>query len=278
MWPFKRPKPKIYTPPPRSPEAPAALAALRKVPGPSPWYLDGTSLSCGRGTLQWRSAGDGSPGAGKSWLIDEEGQAVAVADFHCYVRPLTDCRVLVWYDEEYGEGPSLRRDLRFRVFDTDALRPVPDLATAYARLGPGNRFFATHGQMTNFALSTALDDGIHSVDVPAELREAGELLILTHSTADGRRENHFDEMHLRLWLLDPAQGRLEIVPQDWFNDGAYDFGYQWVTRAARLPESGEIVGEGIRLGVYRLDGSKRNVAEWLIEDILYHPKREGTVS
>jgi hypothetical protein len=40
--------------------------------------------------------------------------------------------------------------------------------------------------------------------------------------ANGRRENHYDVMHLRLWILDAARGRLDIVPQDWFNEGADD--------------------------------------------------------
>ena len=42
---------------------------------------------------------------------------------------------------------------------------------------------------------------------------------------------------------------------------------------ARLPESGDIVGEGIRMGVFRLDSSKRNIAAWLVEDTFYHPEQ-----
>ncbi len=64
-----------------------------------------------------------------------------------------------------------------------------------------------------------------------------------------------------------------MVPQDWYNEGRYDFGYQWVTRVARLPNGGAIVGEGIRLGVFRLNGSNRWIAEWLVEDALYHGER-----
>jgi len=40
------------------------------------------------------------------------------------------------------------------------------------------------------------------------------------------------------------------------------------------PMSGEIVGEGIRLGVFRLDSSCRQIAEWLVTDIFHHPERE----
>lgn len=275
MWPFKRRHAQVYVPSPRSPKAPAALAALNAVPGPSPWYLErpGSEIRRADGELRWRSAGDEASRAGKTLLVTEGGDVLAVTDFHCYVRPLDGGRLLIWHAEEEREGDLLHDSMRFRVFDTERLRPISDVDASFAHLGPSSRFFAASGELASVALSTALDDGAHDVVLPTELTDAGELLVLAHSTADGRRENHYDVMHLRLWILDTERGRLEIVPQDWFNEGAYDFGYQWVTRMARLPQSGEIVGEGIRLGVFRLDASKRRIAEWLVQDTFYHPER-----
>ena len=223
--------------------------------------------------LRWHSAGDGESAAGKSLLMTVGGDVLAVADFHCYVRGFGAGRLLVWYAEEEGPGDLPRRLMRFRTFDSERLRPIGDVAAVMARLGPADRFGVKAGELTSVALSTALDDGVHQVSMPPEMAEAGELLVLAHSTADGRREDEAEVMHRRLWILDAARGRLEIVPQDWFNNGAYDFGYQWVTRVARLPQSGDIVGEGIRLGVFRLDASKRRVAEWLAEDIFFRPER-----
>lgn len=75
-------------------------------------------------------------------------------------------------------------------------------------------------------------------------------------------------------MLDTASGATRVAPQDWFNQGPYDFGYQWITRMARLPDVGEIVGEGIRLGVFRLDSPCRQIAECLVTDTFYHPERE----
>ncbi|MBI5301277.1 MAG: hypothetical protein HY868_04000 [Chloroflexi bacterium] len=51
---------------------------------------------------------------------------------------------------------------------------------------------------------------------------------------------------------------VEVYPQDWFNKGDYDFGYQWITRVAR-DEDGKIIGDGIRLDRFRLDASGRNI-------------------
>jgi len=150
--------PQVYVPPPRSPEAPAALEALSRVPGPSPWYLER------RGT-----------------------------EIHTV-----------------------------------------------------------------------------TVTIPDAFREAGELLVVAPSTAGGRRESGY-ETHLRLWILDLARGHLQIIPQDWFNNGAYDYGYQWVARFARLRLAGDIVGEAIRLGVFRLDQSHRQIAACVTEDLFFQP-------
>jgi hypothetical protein len=265
----------IYIPPPPSPDAEAAIAVLATVPGPSPWYLQrpGTGVRSTRGALRWHSAGDDAPSAGKSLLIAPGGEVLAVADFQCYVRQLSERRLLVWHAEEEGSGLLIRRHIRFRLVDVERLRPLGDPVAAIKQLGSGTRFVVADGELATAAISTALADGAHELSLPKEMTEVGELLVLAHSTADGRRENHYDEMHLRLWILDASRRTLEIIPQDWFNDGSYDFGYQWVTRVARMPGIDDIVGEGIRLGVFRLDASKRRVSEWLAENIFYHPER-----
>jgi len=100
MSPFKGSKSQVYEPPPRSPHASAALRALRAAPGPSPWYLNGLQIPSSQGPLHWRSAGEESRFAGKSLLTTSGGVAVAISDFHCYVRPVAGHRMLVWYTRQ----------------------------------------------------------------------------------------------------------------------------------------------------------------------------------
>jgi hypothetical protein len=201
-------------------------------------------------------------------LQDANGETLAVTDFHCYVQTRPGHRLLVWYAEEEGEDAAFRRDIRFRLLDADRLRPIRDFDAGYAQLGSRSRFYAEGGELATVALSTALADGVHEVTLPESLRDLGEVLVLAHSTAHGRRENHHDTMHLCLWILDTVGGRLTILPQDWFNNGKYDFSYQWVTRVARVPQTGDLVGEGIRLGVFQLGRSGRRVAHWLAKECL----------
>lgn len=281
MCPSNSGGPKVVLPPPFSNEARRVLDVIGTVPGPSPWYLDhpASQLRDSGGPLHWRRAGEHAPRAGKTLLVASRSDAVlAVADFYCYVRPLGDHRFLVWRTEEVGEGPSLQRSVRLSVFDADRLTPLADLDEVYATLGRHRRFHAASGELATCTLSAALSDDAHEVALPSELAEAGELLLLVDSTADGRRENHFDKMYLGLWILDAARGTLDVIPQDWFNGGPYDFGYQWVTRVARDPGDGSIAGEGIRLGLFRLDASHRGIKEWLYEYPFYHPERPGHAS
>ena len=69
---------------------------------------------------------------------------------------------------------------------------------------------------------------------------------------------------------------VEVIPQDWFNNGQYDFGYQWITRVGRDSKTKRIFGEGIRLGFFRLDETGRNIEKWLRNDPFYYgPRGKG---
>jgi len=65
-----------------------------------------------------------------------------------------------------------------------------------------------------------------------------------------------------------------LLQQKWFNAGGYGVGYQWITRVQRGTRSGQIVGEGVRLGAFRLDPSGTQIEEWLDRDNFSHPPRE----
>jgi hypothetical protein len=63
-----------------------------------------------------------------------------------------------------------------------------------------------------------------------------------------------------IYCLRPDKNEVEVLPQDWFNHGEYDFGYQWITKVARDSHSGRIAGTGIRLRSFLLDDSGRRIA------------------
>jgi hypothetical protein len=198
--------------------------------------------------------------------VSPSGDPLLVLDFHCYVRPLTPPRFLLWHPEGSPAG-GLRSEataVRFRVIDADGLVPLPDVAAATrAMRADGESIAFAAGQIASSRVPTSLPDGRTGFAFASAMQELDELLVLVHSTAGGATSNYADDMRLRLWIVRPVDGTVDVVPQDWFNHGAYDFDYQWVTRVAREPGTGRIVGEGVRLSPFALDDSYRRVAEWL---------------
>jgi len=180
--------------------------------------------------------------------------------------------MLVWRIEQGSVGGNDERGVRLSLFDANSLPTIAAPEDVINAMGKASPFHVAGGEIATAFLSTALDDGEHHVELPGALQRLGELLILAESTAGGRMPATSDRPNLRLWILDTATGRLEIVPQDWYNTGPYDFGYQWVTRMARLPSTGDIVGEGIRLGIFRLDPTRRRIADWPVQHVFYMPE------
>ena len=68
-----------------------------------------------------------------------------------------------------------------------------------------------------------------------------------------------DHSNLTLIVARPADGSYTLYPQDWFNAGGFDYGYEWVTRVARDPRTGKVHGDGIRIGPFVLDATLRHL-------------------
>ena len=255
MWPFSR-------------IDPPARGSLANVPGPSPWFFrrPGLSLPSSRGPLTWRGAGDDGAPSPITLLATPAGEPLLALGFHCYVEPLTPPRFLVWHPEgKVGDDEhSASAAVRFRVLDADTLTPIPDLAAALAAIdGEEANVVLAGPEVASVAVPTLLPDGRSQFDFPAALHEIDELLVLADSTANLAARDYWMQMHLAIWIIRPRDGTIDVVPQDWFNQGNYDFAYQGVRRVARDPNSGRLVGEGVRLDAFVLDESNRRVAKWL---------------
>jgi hypothetical protein len=256
MWPFKLKRRRT-------------AGALALTPGPSPWYLcrPGTELDSLRGRLSWKEAGNDSPRAGKSVLTAIDGTALAVLDFYCYVRPMSGHRFVLWHPSFMPNSPpgnaAWGQSLRFVVVDTDELRPLADLEAACQTLSRATaRVWTDGGLVAETQVPSGLFPGEHYHPFPQEMQELEELLVLAAPAAD----------QLALWVVNVRLGQIEVFPQDWFNQGNFDYGYQWVTRVAREPGTGRIVGEGIRISPFALDHTYRHVAGHINGDLFYGPE------
>jgi hypothetical protein len=249
MWPFGKQRPKDDS-------------ALEHAPGPSPWYLrrPGTEIRSGSVTLHWRDADEKAPFTGKMCLVGPDGGNLAVLDFGCYVQQLPSGTVILWHHERADAVNDKLRNPRihFIALDPTLLTPIGDLTTACESLAARHLgVYVPSGTVAETWVSAALPAGSYHPVFPDVMREADELLVLAVPELD----------QLALYVINAAHGRIEVHPQDWFNQANLDYGYQWVTRVAREPTTGRIQGEGFRIDPFVLDATHRRLARAAPSDV-----------
>ena len=241
-------------------------------PGPSPWYL-GEKGSLPAEGYEWSEAGDGDDLPGLSALRGPSGDMLLILGSGCYVRPLTDLRLLLWYAWYEGRGSTDPR-VCFEIVDLANVDPIDDpYAAAPAIYREEKRSHYRGASVCEFVFRTCVRPGVHELGrVPPDLVAIGEVLVLAEHGRKITDVFGLGRPHMAIFAFQFTQSRVEVIPQDWFNNGDYDFGAQWITRVARKPQSNRIFGEGIRLGFFRLSKSGRNVEEWLTADP-FHGRR-----
>lgn len=110
----------------------------------------------------------------------------------------------------------------------------------------------------SFELSTQEVNREIEFTFPHIIHDIKELFVLCHSAAISSQEEN-----LGILVAWPNKNRYRIYPQKWFNKGKFDFTYQWITKIARAPKTGEVVGEGIRIRNFILNSDLTQVKRWL---------------
>jgi hypothetical protein len=228
-----------------------ARELLAKAPGPSPWYLpwNRPALDSRRGPLAWAQCRTASA------LRDPEGKARLILGSYCYTLALKPGRLLIWHGPRRGVAPA-STSVDFYVVHVDELDVITDPEQATRLLEQHGMPFVAFSESTEaiekiLSLSAGPPGGTLPVLPPEEFDGLKELLFFVHAE------------DTRLWSLRPADGLVDVMPQNWFDRGDFDFDYQWPTRAARDEATGALVGDGIRIGTFVLDETGRNLAVWL---------------
>lgn len=245
-------------------------------PGPSPWYLRGpfARFTTSAGVWRWSEA-EGDAHSGLCYLISPSGSAVLIVNFNCYVLPLSGSNVLVWYepDKDDADPPPDPAKVIFTIIDLDHLSPLADVEAVLSDVRTRKRrLYFEGGNPQTFEFMTSIPEGTHAFSPPENFRDIEELLVLADFGSGGRSD--WGRAFRAIFAFDFRAGQVQVMPQTWFNEGGLDYGYQWITRVQRDPATGRIVGEGIRLGNFRLDESGTRVEEWLHKDVFHHPERE----
>jgi hypothetical protein len=244
------------------------------VPGPSPWYLERPSaaLKNAAGTWTWQFSHAHPHMSGMSVLNSPRNEPVLILDFQCYVLPLEGDRFLVWHEHRWQrEAPAKPPHVLFTILSLSRLSQIPDLPAVAAkmrRLKQGLRLASAPEATYRFL--TSVDEGVHRIAAPEVFNSLPDLLVLADygpsELAGGQVRAIFDFSFKR--------HHVAVLPQKWFNTAGYDSGYRWISRVQRGSRSGQIVGEGVRLGTFRLDPSGTQIEQWLHRDDFSHPERE----
>jgi hypothetical protein len=244
-------------------------------PGPSPWYLSSPSaqVKIKDGTWNWI---DNPNLAGLCHLFSPGDEPVLSVDFYSYVQQVPGERLLIWRESRRQERDLCSNPrIVFDLLSGSNLVPLGD-AEAVGREMRARKEHIRYsgGHSYRFDLVSSLDEGRHNITPPPEFSELSEVLVLGDFGPSELRSNHWDRMARAIFAFDFKAGLVEVLPQEWFNKGHYDFGYQWISRVYRDPVSNLILGEGVRLGRFRLDSSGKQIDKWLDRDVLSHPARK----
>jgi hypothetical protein len=222
--------------------------------GPTPWYWQTfpAITSVARQRFDWSHQGEGGPvGYVVTLGLEQEPEKVRLA-LNSYCRPffVAPSHLGIWCPEG--------RALRLTCFDPDTLTAFDIAEIAGWFKQSSDRIYAHTAPVAEFEVPLDLPAGTHKITVPLEFAGVEELIVPTSYKAMSS-----DDPAFALFVFYPHAGLVEVLPQKWFTAAQYDLGYQWITRAARDPESHRIVGDGIRVGSFLLQEDGCRLERWL---------------
>jgi hypothetical protein len=150
------------------------------------------------------------------------------------------------------------RSIRLACFDPDQLKAFDLAEVAGWFKASSERIYAATAPLADTEIPLALGLGTHKIEVPAELSALDELIVPTSYKAISN-----DDPAFALFVFYLQAGLVEVLPQKWFTAAQYRVGQQWITRAARDPESHRIVGECYGVGTFLLEEDGCRLAEWI---------------
>jgi hypothetical protein len=200
----------------------------------------------------WTHHGNEGPVGYVVSLAREAEPTRPVLALNTYCRPfaISQGRLGIWCPEG--------RTIRLVGFDPDQMEGFDLTEIAGWFKQSSDRIYAKQAPIEDFEVPLTLPPGMHKIEVPGELATVDELVLPTSYKALSR-----DDAAFALLVLYLQAGLVEVLPQRWFTAAQYQVGKQWISRAARDPNSGRIFGECFGVGTFLLEEDGCRLAEWL---------------
>ncbi len=228
---------------------------VRSTTGPAPWFWETFPEVHGGGSRRYRWRFHGKE-EGLNFLVTLHGEGEPEKPrlaLNTYCRPF-----LIDQGKHLGVWCPEGRTLRFACFEPERLEGFRFEEVAGWFAESSERMYAATAPVAEFEVSTELAAGMHPLAVPEVFRTVDELLVPVN-----RKAMSPDDSALAIFVVYPQAGLVEVLPQEWITAEHYEMASQWITRAARDPESHRIVGELARRGTFELEENGRKLARWL---------------
>lgn len=227
---------------------------LQRTVGPTPWYwktFPAFKSVSGRHFTWTHHGSEGPLGYLVTLGLQGEPDKPRLA-LNTYCRPffVAPVHLGIWCPEG--------RSIRITAFDPDQLQSF-ELSEIAGWFKPSSeRIYAATAPLAEFEVPLGLAPGMHKIEAPPELQTVDELIIPTSYPARSS-----DDPAFALYVAYPNAGLIEVLPQKWFTASQYQVGKQWITRAARHPESHRIVGECFGTGSFLLEEDGCRLERWV---------------
>ena len=227
---------------------------LASTVGPAPWY--------------WKTFPQVRSHAGQRFVWTHHGEQGPIGHLvtfgleqqpdHARLALNTYCRPFLVPPHSLGIWCPEGRNIRLACFDPDQLKAF-DLAEVAGWFKPSaERIYAATAPVADFDVPLDLGPGTHKIEVPAELQSVDEIIVPSSYKAMSS-----DDPAFAIFVFYLRAGLVEVLPQKWFTAAQYWVGQQWITRAARDPESHRIFGECFGVGTFLLEQDGCRLAEWV---------------
>ncbi len=229
--------------------------------GPAPWYwktFPAITSSSGQ-RLVWTYHGESGPlGYLVSLGLELEPERPRLA-LNTYTRPflVPPSQLGIWCPEG--------RNLRLTCFDPDQLKAFDFAEIAGWFKQSSERIYAATPPVADFEVPAALAPGVSKIEVPLEMQTVEELIVPTSYVPTSHAAQGGDGAAMALFVFYLHAGLVEVLPQKWLAPSKTDVAQQWITRAARDPESHRIFGDGIKVRAFLLNEDGCSLEGWLDE-------------
>jgi len=238
-----------------TPNSSSLRQLLERTVGPAPWYWKTfpTLTSAVGQRFIWTHHGDQGPLGYLVSLGPEQEPDNPRLALNTYCRPflVPPSYLGIWCPEG--------RSIRLACFDPEQLKAFDFAEIAGWFKQSSERIYAATAPVAEFEIPLALAAGTHRIEVPPEMRTTDELIVPTSYPARSD-----DDPAFALYVFYLQAGLVEVLlPQKWFTSSQYQVGKQWISRAARDPESHRIFGECFGAGSFLLEEDGCRLEKWM---------------